>query len=49
MRHGNWFQLGSFCFLKALFEVNASGLQLSFNQFRQFLTGQTIQTKYIKL
>ena len=36
-------------FKKALFEVNASALQLSFNQFRSSSTCQTIKTKYIKL
>ena len=36
-------------FKKALFEVNASDLQLSFNQFRSSSTCQTIKTKYIKL
>ena len=36
-------------FKKAIFEVNASGLQLSFNQFRKSSTWQTIKSKYIKL
>ena len=36
-------------FKKALYEVNASGLKLSFNQFRQSSTWQTIKTKNMKL
>ena len=36
-------------FKKPIFEVNASGLQLSFNQFRKSSTWQTIKSKYIKL
>ena len=36
-------------FKKALYEVKASGLQLSFNHFRQSSTWQTIKTKYVKL
>ena len=36
-------------FKKALHEVKASSMQLSFNHFRQSSTQQTIKTKYIKL
>ena len=49
MRQETQFQT-SFCFIKkALYEVKTSGLQLSFNHFRQFSAWQTINTKYIKL
>ena len=34
---------------KSLYEVNASGLQLSFNQFSESSTCQTMKTKYTKL
>ena len=36
-------------FKEALDEVKASGLQLSFSQFRKSATWQTIKTKYLKL
>ena len=36
-------------FKKALYEVKASGLQLSFNHFRKSSTWQTIKTKYVEL
>ena len=36
-------------FKKALYEVKANGLELSFNHFRQSSTWQTIKTKYVKL
>ena len=36
-------------FQKALYKVNASGLQRSFNQLQWFSTWQVVKTKYIKL
>ena len=49
MRQGDQFQT-SFCLLKkALYQVKAGDLQLSFNHFRQSSTWQTIETKYINL
>ena len=37
MRQGDWFQPYFFVFEEALYEVKASGLQLSFNIFRYFV------------
>ena len=36
-------------FKKALYEVKANGLQLSFNHFQFSSTWQTIKAKYVKL
>ena len=36
-------------FRKALYELKANGVQLSFNEFPQSSTWQTIKTKHIKL
>ena len=38
-----------FLFQKALYEVKASGLQLSFNIFREPSTWYTVKTNYKKL
>ena len=38
-----------FLFQKALYEVKASGLQLSFNIFRELSTWHTVKTNYKKL
>ena len=38
-----------FLFLKTLYEVKASGLQLGFKIFRQPSTWHTIKSNYIKL
>ena len=38
-----------FLFQKALYEVTASGLQLSFNIFREPSTWHTVKTNYKKL
>ena len=45
MRQGNYFQTYFYFLKKTLEEVKASGLQLSFNIFRQ---PYTIETNYIK-
>ena len=48
MRQGDQFHTSLF-FKKALYEVKASGLQLSFNILRQSSTQHTIKTSCIKL
>ena len=49
MRQGDWFQPYFFVFEEALYEVKASGLQLSFNIFRLSSNWLTAKINCIKL